>query len=355
MFMTSLSSQAARDLLASFDQRFSQPKILPYYCEWALLLKLKDRKYMLNDISSMVHLYPSVYKAYLPIVNLINLPHEKLFPEQLQIWINNASKLCIEFLIDRSKSKIDALIEHIEAGGYYEGCTPNYYKLCVQAFKKIGEVCAAYPFSSKEIDELLNHAAYLMADGGCSAAEHLEKILKFQVDLLNKNAIKIRYLVTEMEGKNLEFKSSFEYDVEKGICNTELRYECSKTIAAFLNAEGGTLLVGVNNSGVILGLAKDLENSNNDHDKFILKFKDFIFSRLSKDIIGLVDWSIEEVYANLFVLMVTVKRSHFTVWDGRKFFIRTNPSSEKLLNRNSYEKYVARRFNEKFISPYLGE
>ena len=47
------------------------------------------------------------------------------------------------------------------------------------------------------------------------------------------------------ESSILEFKSTFQWDVVKGEQNKALRLSSLKTIAAFLNSQGGTLLIGV--------------------------------------------------------------------------------------------------------------
>jgi predicted HTH transcriptional regulator len=47
-------------------------------------------------------------------------------------------------------------------------------------------------------------------------------------------------------------------DLKKTIINA-LEHEILRTIAAFMNSKGGILLVGVNDSGEVLGLEKDFE------------------------------------------------------------------------------------------------
>jgi predicted HTH transcriptional regulator len=56
--------------------------------------------------------------------------------------------------------------------------------------------------------------------------------------------------------------------VEQKQPNKALRKACLKTIAAFMNSEGGTLLIGVEDSGDILGLDHDLSLLGGSRDKF---------------------------------------------------------------------------------------
>ncbi|MDR3468137.1 MAG: putative DNA binding domain-containing protein [Xanthobacteraceae bacterium] len=68
----------------------------------------------------------------------------------------------------------------------------------------------------------------------------------------------IAELVKLGESAVLEFKSTLQWDVVLKQLNKGLRKSCLKTIAAFMNSEGGTLLIGVEDDGSILGLDKDL-------------------------------------------------------------------------------------------------
>ncbi len=63
------------------------------------------------------------------------------------------------------------------------------------------------------------------------------------------------------EGRHLEFKSTLLWDVNNDQYHTEIskkiRFASLKTIAAFLNTEGGTLLIGVEDNGNIFGIEQD--------------------------------------------------------------------------------------------------
>lgn len=64
-------------------------------------------------------------------------------------------------------------------------------------------------------------------------------------------------LIAAGESAGLEFKSTIRWDVKQGKENKDLELMVLKTIAAFLNAEGGTLLIGVADDGTVLGLERD--------------------------------------------------------------------------------------------------
>ena len=67
----------------------------------------------------------------------------------------------------------------------------------------------------------------------------------------------VRHLMAGGENKRLEFKSSLRWDVDEQRVNKALEGVVVKSLAGFLNAEGGTLLIGVDDSGRTIGLAGD--------------------------------------------------------------------------------------------------
>jgi len=74
-------------------------------------------------------------------------------------------------------------------------------------------------------------------------------------------------LLNFSEGQHLEFKSSLRYDYNTKQVNQCLEKVVLKTICAFLNAEGGTLLIGLSDEKDVLGIENDyrvIRNQNQD-------------------------------------------------------------------------------------------
>ena len=67
-------------------------------------------------------------------------------------------------------------------------------------------------------------------------------------------------LINRGESNTLEFKSTLRYDLEQQKVNKDLAKVIPKTLAGFLNAEGGMLLIGVADNGQILGLENDISS-----------------------------------------------------------------------------------------------
>jgi hypothetical protein len=83
---------------------------------------------------------------------------------------------------------------------------------------------------------------------------------------LDKN---LSALIAKGESDNLEFKSSFRYDYRQQKVNKALESVITKSIAGFMNTQGGSLLIGVADDGNILGLDEDYKTlSRKDNDGF---------------------------------------------------------------------------------------
>ncbi|MDE2040793.1 MAG: putative DNA binding domain-containing protein [Patescibacteria group bacterium] len=69
----------------------------------------------------------------------------------------------------------------------------------------------------------------------------------------------LQMLLKEGEGMFLEFKQTLRYDVRKKTVSKDVERAVMKAIAGFMNADGGTLVIGVDDEGIVTGLANDFE------------------------------------------------------------------------------------------------
>lgn len=89
--------------------------------------------------------------------------------------------------------------------------------------------------------------------------------------------VSLEDLIAEGESDALEFKSSLRWDLEQGVVNKKLEEVIAKTIAAFANSQGGTLLIGVDDEGQILGIEHDYSSLGDaDRDKFELHLRNLL-------------------------------------------------------------------------------
>jgi Putative DNA-binding domain len=68
---------------------------------------------------------------------------------------------------------------------------------------------------------------------------------------------RVRALLTVGETPTVEFKSTLIWSIQGGVTEARLQKMVTKTIAAFANGDGGTLLIGVGPDGAVVGLDPD--------------------------------------------------------------------------------------------------
>lgn len=79
----------------------------------------------------------------------------------------------------------------------------------------------------------------------------------------------IAELIDDGESKTVEFKQTARFNAHTGTADKRLEQEVVKTVAGFLNAAGGTLLIGVHNDQYVTGLADDYDlTGKRDWDGF---------------------------------------------------------------------------------------
>ena len=68
-------------------------------------------------------------------------------------------------------------------------------------------------------------------------------------------------LIAQGESADLEFKSSFRWDLRENKVNRALEGVILKTLAGYMNGQGGTLLIGVADDGNVVGLEHGLQDA----------------------------------------------------------------------------------------------
>lgn len=150
-------------------------------------------------------------------------------------------------------------------------------------------------------------------------------------------------LIASAESKTLEFKQTLSVDVRTKEKQKYIETASLKTIAAFLNSDGGTLIVGVSDNRDVLGLQNEIDRFyGGSADKFLLHFKDLIKSHIGEEFYPLLDHRLVQIDTKQ-VLRVDCKRSDRPCWVGEDFYVRTNPATDKIVGPKLLD-YVATRF-----------
>ena len=159
-------------------------------------------------------------------------------------------------------------------------------------------------------------------------------------------------LLKLQESKTLEFKSSLRWNLkEDRKDDKQVTHAALKTIAAFLNTEGGDLLIGVADDRKVLGIEHDRLDSD---DKFMRHLTQAVRNGLGDSAGTCVDPN-TQIVAGKTVCLVSCQRSPEPVylrWKGLEksasgdLYVRTGPGTVQLGNGDA-AKYVASRFGSK--------
>ena len=146
-------------------------------------------------------------------------------------------------------------------------------------------------------------------------------------------------LVTVGESQTVEFKSTARWNLHVGRPDKKIEHVISKTVCGFLNAEGGELLIGVDDNGRPVGLANDMQTlgSKADRDGYELFLRQHLDNSLSVSTAGIVRIHFEQL-AGQDVCVASVAASGKPVFakapDGgqepNEFWVRMGNSTKQL-------------------------
>lgn len=153
-------------------------------------------------------------------------------------------------------------------------------------------------------------------------------------------------LIAGGENEFVEFKSSLRHDYRQIKTDKNLEHVVLKTIAGFLNAKGGTLIIGVDDRGEILGLEHDywsLKKKNKDgfQQRIIL----IVSNAFGKDICSKTHinfYIIEEKEICALYIEPSIRPVYFDEDNRTIFFLRTGNVTNPLTT-NETVKYLQGR------------
>ncbi|WP_404292132.1 helix-turn-helix domain-containing protein [Microvirga sp. RSM25] len=151
----------------------------------------------------------------------------------------------------------------------------------------------------------------------------------------------VRDIIARGEGAQIEFKSTIRRNLNTGKNDDVIVHAWVKTLAAFMNTEGGNLLIGVSDNGTVVGLDQD---EFRNIDKAGLFITDILKTSLGAAALTNLRTNFVEV-SNRTICWIECRQSDTPVFCKSKgqdedFFIRLGPSTAALGPRDllSYQK-----------------
>jgi hypothetical protein len=161
-------------------------------------------------------------------------------------------------------------------------------------------------------------------------------------------------LLQQGESGTVEFKSTARWNLRDSKKDRIMEEVILKTVAAFLNSQGGTLLIGVADDGSILGLDPDYQTlKKRDRDGFELWLMgDLLLKEMGKAIapsIGVTFHTVDQNEICKIVATPAPEPVYVEIADKsgqakETFFIRTGNSTNKLDKPSEISKYLKQRW-----------
>ena len=145
------------------------------------------------------------------------------------------------------------------------------------------------------------------------------------------------------ESEVVEFKSTLRTNLHTGNKDPRMEHAVLKTLAGFLNTEGGTLVVGVSDDGSPVGVEAD---GFPDEDKMALHLVNIVKSRLGIHAMTSVSAHFDD-HEDCRVMVVKCRQAPTPVFlkdgEAERFYIRTGPATTEL-SASQMQEYIRQRF-----------
>jgi len=136
--------------------------------------------------------------------------------------------------------------------------------------------------------------------------------------------------IKEGEGEAIEFKSTVRTNLKNGKAGKEIELAWLKAVVAFLNSDGGVVLLGVDDTGRILGVGQDGFESS---DRCLLHIKNLINQHIGAEFSNFINITLVDLDDKQVVMLEvepSTKPVFLRIGKNEEFYVRTGPSSVKL-------------------------
>ncbi len=244
---------------------------------------------------------------------------QEILPELIRLWKEDETNLGKPVELQRNSKKWLALFQPTFAGkgNIWIGAVSNEKALMSTLDK------SAFQINASDIIFALLGSLLLY-------------FITLKINILNNppafpsSLERLTNAIAKGEGEKIEFKSTIRKNIKSGKQGKEIEFAWLKAVCAFLNCEGGTLLLGIDDGGIPYGLeADEFEND----DKCFLHVKNLINQHIGAEFSSFITLNLLYL-ENKLVMMIEVSSSTtpvvLRIGKNEEFYIRSGPSSTKL-------------------------
>jgi hypothetical protein len=151
----------------------------------------------------------------------------------------------------------------------------------------------------------------------------------------------VERLLQEGENEDVEFKASLRWDYKERRVNKELEYAVAKSVAGFMNAKGGILIIGVTDEKTPVGLDLDYNTlKKKNSDGFVLHLIQILNNYLGKEYSAFLSANIIHFKGKDICRIDVLPSSKpvYVVRDGQEeFFLRALASTQPMQIKEAHE------------------
>lgn len=154
-------------------------------------------------------------------------------------------------------------------------------------------------------------------------------------------------IIKKGENEKIEFKSTLRKNLHTNDIDKRIEFSALKTLVAFMNSNRGTLLIGIEDSGEIIGIENDkFENE----DKYLLHLTNIIKTKIGKKFLSLISFRFIRINEKT-ILKIDCEKSKSPVFiksptDEEEFYIRVGPSSIQIKGSELID-FIDKNFKKK--------
>lgn len=174
-----------------------------------------------------------------------------------------------------------------------------------------------------------------------------------EVEVIQQAPKTLEEIIQEGESNQVEFKPALLYNFSTGKGGIGVKGIIAKAICAFLNSNGGFLIIGVTDKGEPQGLSFDfsLSEDKNQKDFFMLEFDQMLEHFLSFSIKSNVSGQFYQLNEkDIFVVTVTPSKRRpifLKGQNGKEFYVRGEASSRQLTDIEELVNYCIEKWGLK--------
>ena len=152
----------------------------------------------------------------------------------------------------------------------------------------------------------------------------------------------IKSIIEYWESNEVEFKSTLRWDIREWCVSKKMEFVISKTISAFLNSNGWTLYIWVEDNWNIYWLEKDYSTlPKKDSDWFLLQMDNLIDNTLWKELHKFIGTTIEKIdWKDIAVIKVAKSNKPvFLTFEWKELFFLRAWSSTRPMTMKEFNEY----------------